>query len=436
MNRHNSILTFILLALMPLIGFAQVTIGAGVEPQRAALLDLRNIYNIGTDNVSANKGLLLPRVALIRMDSLEPFITNANEEQKREHIGLIVYNMNTVEPFMAGVYVWHGENWELSTMFAPVEIEAGSGIYQTGEALGLGDVIEFDTKIDLLEFNLNIETDSDGALIVNPSANALVISGENTQIGIRTVPQADANITARGNALITDSLIVEGLSSLQQTIITDTLFIQHTAAGIDNRRHILQSDAAGNAAWVPLSNIPGYEATQQFVEANVTQATILTQADWNRNARVNVPGFELRLSPGVWLIYFSVVIEPIDANGQPLPATDAQIPVWARFNFHLRNQNGLYSEPSPTAPVLRNIGALEVSDKVFGTVRENIIHGQLVVQILGTQTATLHLTTNSRTNTGNYRWWNHTSPTGWNNNVRVRIGYPGNPMNYAVAFPM
>jgi len=432
MKQRKNILSILFLSIIPFVCSAQITIGAGATPQRGALLDLRNIYDIRTDNVSADKGLLLPRVNLSCINSLEPFITDAGDVQKREHIGLMVYNMNTTAPFTAGVYVWHGESWKLSAVPEPVELTAGSGISKPESALRLGGTLTADTEIDQNDFNFNFITGTAGNFIVNPDANALIVSGANANTAIGTVPSADARLTVGGSMLITDSLMVEGLSSLRQTIITDTLFIQHTAAGIDGR-HILQSDADGNVSWVPLSNIPGYEATQQHIEAVVTGGTVLTRADWNSGAR-RIPGFSLTLEPGVWLVYFSVVIEPVDINGNPLPAANAHVPIWARFNFHLFNGGTSYTPPTAAGAILRNLGALEVSDQVFGTVRENVIQGQLVLEIRGTQTRTLHLTTNSRTASGNYRLWDHGTP--WNDNVRVRIGYSGNPMNYAVAFPL
>ena len=437
MKQHKNILNILFLSIIPFICSAQVTIGAGVEPQRGALLNLRNIPDTGTDNVSANKGLLLPRVSLSCINSLEPFIIDADDVQKREHTGLMVYNINTTAPFTAGVYVWHGESWRLSALPEPVELTAGSGISKSELALRLGGTLTADTEIDQNDFNFNFITGTAGSFIVNPDANALIVSGAYANAAIGTVPSTDARLTVGGNMLIADSLIVEGLSSLRQTIITDTLFIQYTTAGIDGRR-ILQSDADGNVSWVPLSNIPGYEATRQHIEAVVTGGTVLTRADWNSGAR-HIPGFSLTLEPGVWLVYFSVVIEPVDVNGNPLPATNAHVPVWARFNFHLFNGGTSYTAPESSinaGVILRRIGALEVSDQVFGTVRENIIQGQLVLEIRGTQTRTLHLTTNSRSAGGNYRLWSHDSPAGWNDNVRVRIGYSGNPMNYAVAFPL
>ena len=113
---------------------AQVTIGSGEEPVRAALLELKD-RKPETDNVTSKSGgLVLPRVKLTNRKTLDPFIDSANDPEwkssdqnivkklKDNHAGLIVYNLSVSDPGQAnedlilkqGVYIWDGTEWNIS----------------------------------------------------------------------------------------------------------------------------------------------------------------------------------------------------------------------------------------------------------------------------------------------------------------------------------
>ena len=101
----------------------QVTIGAGLEPVKGALLDLKEKDSNG--DVTATKGLNLPRVNLTVLTKLtggpsgSPVITDVTdaEPDKSTHIGLTVYNVG----YCPGVYVWTGTEWiKLGEPCAPV----------------------------------------------------------------------------------------------------------------------------------------------------------------------------------------------------------------------------------------------------------------------------------------------------------------------------
>lgn len=132
---------FTMLLLMYTIGSfmvslrSQVTIGSRIEPRRATLLDLKTrqsaegaISSVSDDeNVTSglgDGGLLLPRVKLISISTLEPFIPiddpdfTANTDNLKERLaGLMVYNItnngvgSTLYP---AVYTWNGAMWVTS----------------------------------------------------------------------------------------------------------------------------------------------------------------------------------------------------------------------------------------------------------------------------------------------------------------------------------
>lgn len=421
------ILLFFILILFgeSVVCSAQVTIGSVSPPVKAALLDLKTKDTIGPDNVSADKGLLLPRVKLSDLTSLEPLVISATTGEKKDLAGLQVYNMNETSPFSKGVYIWNGESWDL--YHQPITgsssgLEAGNGISLSSPALRLGGVLTEATSIDLADHNLNFEQTT-GNFSVN--TNALVISKTGTGIG--TFPLPDSKLTVGGNMLVRDSLIVNGsTSSLRQTTVTDSLWIKNPVPGIDARYILKSTDAAGTSQWVPLTDIPNYNPSS-YKEAVITGGLTLTQSDWNSTTQYRIPGFELKLTPGLWLVYLSVVVEPLNAAQANAAATNAQNPIWGRFRFDYYN-GSTYAEPSTTqTAAVARIGALNVSDRVYPNVTKNVIKGYLILRVNGTE-RTLHLCMSNRSTASGYAAWSGTS--------YARIGDPGEPQNYAVAFPL
>ncbi|MFV0330766.1 MAG: hypothetical protein ACK5KL_13275 [Dysgonomonas sp.] len=92
---------------------AQVTIGSGIEPNKGALLDLKdkNPEDPDTNNSTANKGLGLPRVNLTTLTAISDISGAIGEEVA--HTGLMVYNVNTVASanISPGLYIWDGTQW-------------------------------------------------------------------------------------------------------------------------------------------------------------------------------------------------------------------------------------------------------------------------------------------------------------------------------------
>jgi len=107
MNRYLYILLVCLLYLTP--AWSQVTIGVDKKPAEGAVLDLRTINT--DDIINSIKGMGLPRVKLENLTSLEPIIPNADEETKKKHTGLIVYNVTTDLILTQDIYVWDGVRW-------------------------------------------------------------------------------------------------------------------------------------------------------------------------------------------------------------------------------------------------------------------------------------------------------------------------------------
>ncbi|MDH6355348.1 hypothetical protein M2132_001689 [Dysgonomonas sp. PH5-45] len=88
---------------------AQVTIGSALEPNKGALLDLKETDVIGANSL---RGLGLPRVSLEKEDDMDGLAIDKGDDYKNVYIGLVVYNLASVSYFCPGPYVWNGERWE------------------------------------------------------------------------------------------------------------------------------------------------------------------------------------------------------------------------------------------------------------------------------------------------------------------------------------
>ncbi|MBK5720286.1 fibrobacter succinogenes major paralogous domain-containing protein [Dysgonomonas sp. Marseille-P4677] len=116
--------------------FSQITIGSSHEPNVGSLLDLKE-HLADSDNTTASRGLLLPRVALKKLEgNLSETLGVIDSYSNIDHTGLIVYNITDPECplFMSGIYVWDGSSWQilgrenLKDNFSYIENTDGTGV--------------------------------------------------------------------------------------------------------------------------------------------------------------------------------------------------------------------------------------------------------------------------------------------------------------------
>jgi len=187
MRRDIHFFFLFLWALLPFSTlYAQVTIGSDVAPSKAALLEVKTKAADGNNVTSDKGGILLPRVELQRLNSLLPFIADADltvEDQK--HAGLMVYNITAVpaENIVRGFYVWDGSQW------TSAEITADNGLTLSGTNVQLGGTLNRATSITQGGYNLGFSAGS-GNFTVNSTSgkvqmntNSLVVSGSNVGLG-------------------------------------------------------------------------------------------------------------------------------------------------------------------------------------------------------------------------------------------------------------
>lgn len=179
MRSERSLFSILILLISSISSFAQVTIGAGVEPDDNALLDLKE-NNAGT----STKGLLLPRVALISTDNFRPLTAHV--------AGMLVYNFATTGDVTPGFYINDGSKWVRtggSSNISSIEPwfikgttqQATSNtqdIYQSGN-VGIG------TKYPLTTLHVDGSKDNDSIATKQQIANDFVVTSTGS-VGIGT----------------------------------------------------------------------------------------------------------------------------------------------------------------------------------------------------------------------------------------------------------
>lgn len=194
MNKKIFISASIVMFLSYLCIQAQVTIGSGNAPVTGALLQLKENENTGANST---KGLVMPRVNLTVTDNLTDIISSPDGNDKEEHIGLVVYNINDLKyNFCRGLYVWDGELWQPLSEQPPVpeQLPYGSvtdidgNVYKT---------LEFGTAGTWMVENLRVLHNNTGGTLagtnarINPalsngSANSALLVG--SWADINTLP--------------------------------------------------------------------------------------------------------------------------------------------------------------------------------------------------------------------------------------------------------
>ena len=137
---------------------SQVTIGSISDPQKGALLDLKE-QDEGNGNANSEKGLILPRVSLVEITSLSPMLTGSEPDYKNlkpEYTGLTVYNVNANSPFEKGIYIWDGTKWNsMKASSQSSSIAAKNGLSLSGSnTVKLGGSLEKTTILNLDDHNL------------------------------------------------------------------------------------------------------------------------------------------------------------------------------------------------------------------------------------------------------------------------------------------
>lgn len=118
MKKGRKISLFVICVLIIVVEdtYSQVTIGSGIAPVRAGMLDIKD-QEPDADNVTSKSGgIVLPRVELMNLSTLEPFMETSivdYDKEKKIHTGMLVYNMTNTSSITPGLYFWDGTKWNI-----------------------------------------------------------------------------------------------------------------------------------------------------------------------------------------------------------------------------------------------------------------------------------------------------------------------------------
>lgn len=269
MKRKSLIINiFILFSLLYISQVtAQVTIGAGLEPRKGLLLDLKENNALNKES-NASKGFGLPRIALTSPTTL----TIDDDSKKSDYVGVVVYNIGT-NP-VEGTYSWDGTKWVslsyqgLGTSLDYWDINGNSGTNATTNFLGTTDSVALAFRVNNkpagyisnipmgnLAYGINSNPANTGVLniaIGRNSLNANTTGWLNIGIGEQTLEKNTTgqsnlaigysslgqNTTGRDNVAIgsnvlNKSVTASGNTAVGRSALQNTSGQQNTAVGYD-----------------------------------------------------------------------------------------------------------------------------------------------------------------------------------------------------------
>lgn len=307
----------LILFILPVIASAQTTIGSGLEPVKAAILDVKTQVADDNNVTSTIGGIVMPRVKLQNIETLEPIILNNDPdltELKRLHKGLIVYNLTDNEAFKAGLYVWKGTRWNAVILSGTnpestsnIEVENGLSLTPTNEYIELGGLLNANTSINQNNQTMTLTTGT-GALSINETD--LIIKGGNTGVGKE--PSSNQKLDVAGDILVNGNLTVKEKTGLKNVEITGTNTNQsHLVYNPNNskkeQKFLVSSGNSGDARWQTVGGLSSLDQaplptnTLRFIPADQTNNYLNT-------------GMGIELSPGKWLISYSVRMVSLNLN--------------------------------------------------------------------------------------------------------------------------
>lgn len=301
---------------------AQVTIGTDKEPSKAALLDIKDQNSASAGGVtSTTGGLLLPRVNLVNVGDLEPFITGGGTaDEKANHKGLVVYNLTNNASFKPGLYTWDGTGWILAGEGVTPTVTAGNGLTKSGNMVELGGTL---TKATAINQGANTLTYSGtGALIVGsplrltsgtPGAGKVLTSDASGNATWQTTTALTGESTTASNGLTLNGYDVRLGGALSgATAIThgaNTLTHSGTGAlivgtplqitsGTPGAGKLLSSDATGNATWGTVASLVDQESTTASNGLTLSTKDVQLGGNLTKATAINLNGNTFGITTG------------------------------------------------------------------------------------------------------------------------------------------
>ncbi|MDL2215001.1 hypothetical protein LJC00_02285 [Dysgonomonas sp. OttesenSCG-928-M03] len=290
-------ITFVTILLLSTVYvYPQVTIGSTNTSAKGAVLDIKEIEPIAgnTDplknKTSESGGIVLPRVKLQSLSTLSPFVsTPGNATTKKNHVGLVVYNIRTSVPdsLVPGVYVWDGEKWKLLI----------AGEISNSPWFKVGTTSSSKTNLD--DSYLSAKAVVGGTTIakVNGTADAqLTVTGADASINTVTVGQGKSGATNTGNTAVGNSALSSNTSTANRNTAIGAKALPGNTSGSGNTSFggntLSQSTSASNniAIGANSGNLLTTESDNILIGANTQASSVSTTKINIANTVFGAPG--------------------------------------------------------------------------------------------------------------------------------------------------
>lgn len=238
--KTKSLITLIFCSLSLLQAQAQVTIGAGLPPDKGVLLDLK-MFDDDDGGVTSTKGLKISRVELESITSLTPLVSKDDpdyDQQRKVHKGTLVYNINTTSGtgVPEGLYYWDGEKWN------KVNNDDSDGAWKLDGNSDTNPDVNFIGTTD--NKALSIRTNNEKRMTISESGNIGIGLGNNTPtrklevVGTSKldgaagvyIPQLPTNTSAENayNVVVTDDGLLERIGTTENSKVFNYIIYEIT----------------------------------------------------------------------------------------------------------------------------------------------------------------------------------------------------------------
>lgn len=289
--------------------YAQVTVGSGIPPAKGALLDIKTQTPDADNLTSTVGGMVLPRVKLVSINTLEPFIATNDpdlEALKKSHVGLTVYNLTGIAPFIIGLYVWNGQEWiRRETGGGSAFMGARNSLHiatsQNVDTVKLGGTLIKETTIFQSDKDMGFITGASGQWRVNTSD--LIVFGDNNSVIIGDGSRQEGiQLQVEGNTNIDGKATVTGNTLLKDNTVIDGAFRYNYDSGDHTGKYLRAIDDNGTAEWVTPRVGEAATATGTAVGGGNQYFAFNSTNQYSTNQYIDLP-------PGKWLVKFTLLMK-------------------------------------------------------------------------------------------------------------------------------
>jgi hypothetical protein len=168
-----------------------ITDDDGYTVDAAAMLDVKSI----------NKGLLVPRVALV--STTDPVSVTKPD-------GLLVWNTSTSGSYSdPGFYYWSGSDW---VKVGSSALDFGNGLTQSGNSVKLGGALTESSTITQGAYSMNFNLSGTGDFNIQDEGTSAFFVKEDGNVGIGTITP-EHKLELNGNLKLGDNIMLEGYSN-------------------------------------------------------------------------------------------------------------------------------------------------------------------------------------------------------------------------------